>query len=148
MSEPFDPADTDAWIAHGRSPVQAAALADAWRRFPDLANDSPLDQRMARMRERVTALRPVMEAMAHMVEAEQVLPTRPDLCRYGNAGYNILDSPGQFNLDFGFFKNFPITERTRIQLRWELFNATNTPYFGDNMLKMAEWIRANGGGER
>src|SRR3546814_19146183 len=71
MSEPFDPADTDAWIAHGRSPVQAAALADAWRRFPDLANDSPLDQRMARMRERVTALRPVMEAMAHMVEAER-----------------------------------------------------------------------------
>src|SRR3546814_5967594 len=55
MSEPFDPADTDAWIAHGRSPVQAAALADAWRRFPDLANASPLDQRMARLRERVTA---------------------------------------------------------------------------------------------
>ena len=24
----------------------------------------------------------------------------------------------------------------------------NTPYFGDNMLKMAEWIRNNGGGER
>lgn len=71
MSEPFDPADTDAWIAHGRSPVQAAALADAWRRFPDLANDSPLDQRMARMRERVAALRPVMEAMAHMAEAER-----------------------------------------------------------------------------
>src|SRR3546814_4892977 len=71
MSSPFAPADTDAWIAHGVSPVQAAALANAWRRFPDLANDSPLDQRMARMRERVTALRPVMEAMAHMVEAER-----------------------------------------------------------------------------
>src|SRR3546814_13045470 len=71
MSEPFDPADTDAWIAHGRSPVQAAALADAWRRFPDLANDSPLDQRMARMRERVTALRPVTAAMAPLVGAER-----------------------------------------------------------------------------
>src|SRR3546814_1082610 len=71
MSSPFAPADTDAWIAHGVSPVQAAALADAWRRFPDLANDSPLDQRMARMRERVAALRPVMEAMAHMAEAER-----------------------------------------------------------------------------
>ena len=59
------------------------------------------------------------------------LPGRPDLCRYGNAGYNILNTPGQFNLDFGFFKNFGITERMRIQLRWELFNATNTPYFGD-----------------
>src|SRR3546814_10494594 len=49
MSEPFDPADTDAWIAHGRSPVQAAALADAWRRFPDLANDSPLDRKSTRL---------------------------------------------------------------------------------------------------
>ena len=58
------------------------------------------------------------------------LPSRPELCRYGDAGYNILDSPGQFNLDFGFFKNFGITETTKLQFRWELFNATNTPYFG------------------
>lgn len=71
MSEPFDPGDPAAWIAHGRSPDQAAALADAWRRFPDLPNDHPADQRMARMRERVTALRPVMEAMSRTVEAER-----------------------------------------------------------------------------
>src|SRR3546814_17019742 len=71
MSEPFDPADTDAWIAHGRSPVKAAALAAAWRRFPDLANDYPLDQRLARMRERVTPLRPVMEATPHWGEADR-----------------------------------------------------------------------------
>jgi len=58
------------------------------------------------------------------------VPSRQDLCRYGSAGYNILNSPGQFNLDFGFFKNFPITEEMKIQLRWEMFNATNTPYFG------------------
>ncbi|MDA1314631.1 MAG: carboxypeptidase-like regulatory domain-containing protein [Acidobacteria bacterium] len=57
------------------------------------------------------------------------LPTRPDLCRYGSSGYNILDSPGQVNLDFGFFKNFEITESTKLQFRWELFNAMNTPYF-------------------
>jgi hypothetical protein len=58
------------------------------------------------------------------------LPSRQDLCRFGNSGYNILDTPGQFNLDFGFFKNFGISEQTKLQLRWELFNATNTPYFG------------------
>ena len=55
---------------------------------------------------------------------------RDDLCHYGNNGYNTLDSPGQFNFDFGFFKNFEITETTKVQFRWEMFNATNTPYFG------------------
>ena len=58
------------------------------------------------------------------------IPGRQDLCHYGNSGYNILDSPGQANLDFGLFKNFPITETMKVQFRWELFNATNTPYFG------------------
>ena len=52
-----------------------------------------------------------------------------DRCHFGDAGYNILDSPGQVNLDFGLFKNFPITENVRLQFRWELFNAANTPYF-------------------
>ena len=50
-------------------------------------------------------------------------------CHFGNSGYNILDSPGQANLDFGLFKNFEISETTRVQFRWELFNALNTPYF-------------------
>jgi hypothetical protein len=57
------------------------------------------------------------------------VPDRQDRCHYGNSGYNILDSPGQFNLDFGFFKNFQVSETMKFQLRWELFNATNTPYF-------------------
>ncbi|MFN0171195.1 MAG: TonB-dependent receptor domain-containing protein [Bryobacteraceae bacterium] len=58
------------------------------------------------------------------------IPNRPDLCRFGNAGYNIINGPGQTNLDFGLFKNFPITERVRLQFRSEFFNALNTPYFG------------------
>ena len=57
----------------------------------------------------------------------------PDLvasrCHFGDSGYNILDAPGQANLDFGFFKNFNITETMKVQFRWELFNAFNTPYF-------------------
>jgi hypothetical protein len=58
------------------------------------------------------------------------LPTRPDLCRYGNSGVAILDSPGQRNLDFSMFKNFKITETVKFQFRSEFINAFNTPYFG------------------
>lgn len=55
---------------------------------------------------------------------------RPDLCHYGNSGRNIMDSPGQRNLDFSMFKNFAVTEAIKIQFRAEAFNITNTPYFG------------------
>jgi hypothetical protein len=57
-------------------------------------------------------------------------PARPDLCHYGNAGRNILVSPGQRTLDGSAFKNFVIRERLRLQFRAELFNALNTPFFG------------------
>lgn len=55
---------------------------------------------------------------------------RPDLCHYGNAGRNILDSPGMRDLDFSLFKSFSITERCALTFRTELFNALNTPHFG------------------
>jgi hypothetical protein len=58
------------------------------------------------------------------------IPGRMDLCHYGDAGVNILDSPGQRNLDFSMFKNFYMTERFKLQFRSEFFNAFNTPYFG------------------
>jgi hypothetical protein len=58
------------------------------------------------------------------------IPSRLDLCHYGSAGYNILESPGQRNLDFSLFKNFQVTERFKLQFRSEFFNALNTPYFG------------------
>ena len=41
----------------------------------------------------------------------------------------MLDSPGQRRVDFGLFKNFPITEAIKIQFRSEFYNAFNTPYF-------------------
>lgn len=49
---------------------------------------------------------------------------------YGNAGRNILLSPGLVNLDFGLHKAFRITERVNAQLRLESFNLTNTPALG------------------
>jgi hypothetical protein len=59
------------------------------------------------------------------------IPSRQDLCRFGTFGYNVMSGPGQRNLDFSVFKNFPFKERFNIQFRAEALNATNTPYFGD-----------------
>jgi len=71
ISEPFDPADERTWIARGRRPEHAAILADAWRRFPDLPTKADREARVARMRERALALRPVMEAMSKAADAER-----------------------------------------------------------------------------
>ena len=48
---------------------------------------------------------------------------------FGNLGRNTLTGPPLYNLDFGALKDFPVTERTKIQLRFEAFNFFNTPYF-------------------
>ncbi|MCC6589934.1 MAG: carboxypeptidase regulatory-like domain-containing protein [Bryobacterales bacterium] len=58
------------------------------------------------------------------------VPSRPDLCRYGTFGYNVLSGPSQRNLDFSMFKNFLIKEKFNVQFRAEAINSTNTPYFG------------------
>ena len=54
---------------------------------------------------------------------------RLNLGLYGNSGRSILEEPGRTSLDFSIFKNFQITERHRMQFRWEMYNATNTPPF-------------------
>jgi Carboxypeptidase regulatory-like domain/TonB-dependent Receptor Plug Domain len=45
------------------------------------------------------------------------------------AGRNIFVAPSYWNVDFGFIKTFPITERVRIQFRTEIFNAFNHTNF-------------------
>jgi hypothetical protein len=55
----------------------------------------------------------------------------PALYTYGNAGRNILHGPHLFATDLSFFKNFPIKERARFQLRVEMFNAFNSPQFSN-----------------
>ncbi len=72
MTDIFDPADAGCWMARGRPAHHANALADAWRRFPDLPNDAPLDARMARSRERVQMLRPLNDAMRLETEQQRV----------------------------------------------------------------------------
>ena len=50
--------------------------------------------------------------------------------RFGNAGRNILRADGIGNLDFGIIKNTRLGENVRVQLRADMFNATNTRNFG------------------
>jgi hypothetical protein len=47
-------------------------------------------------------------------------PIRP-----GNAGYGIVRNPGLWNLDFSLAKNFQIRDSMRLQVRTDMFNATN-----------------------
>jgi hypothetical protein len=48
---------------------------------------------------------------------------------FGNAGKNILEGPGAVETDFSLRKVFDISERTNLELRFELFNAFNHPVF-------------------
>ena len=50
--------------------------------------------------------------------------------QFGNVGRNILSGPGVWTLDFSAIKNFPVTERQRLQLRFETFNTLNHPALG------------------
>lgn len=69
MTDKFDPGDPACWTARGRPAHHAEAIAEAWRCFPDLPNDAPLEARIARTRERVRMLRPLHEAIS--METEQ-----------------------------------------------------------------------------
>jgi hypothetical protein len=51
--------------------------------------------------------------------------------RFGTAGYNSMRGPGLVNLDAGLFRDFPLTERFRLQFRAEAFNFTNTPHWSN-----------------
>jgi hypothetical protein len=49
----------------------------------------------------------------------------------GDAGRNLFVGPGNINLDASLFKEVPILDRAKLQLRIETFNALNTPHFGN-----------------
>jgi hypothetical protein len=50
--------------------------------------------------------------------------------RFGNSGRSIIVGPGIFNLDFGLYKTFRLSERLKLQFRSEYFNAFNHANFG------------------
>lgn len=69
--EPFDPADASCWLARGRTPAHATAIAGAWRDYPDLPPDAPAAERLARGRDRIAAMRPINDEIRVQVEAER-----------------------------------------------------------------------------
>jgi hypothetical protein len=45
---------------------------------------------------------------------------------------NIIRYPGFIGLDAGLYKSFTITEKVKLQARWEVFNVTNTQHLTGN----------------
>src|SRR5688572_18209081 len=64
------------------------------------------------------------------------------LDQWGNTGRNILRGPSQVQLDLTVSRTIPLSNRQRVDLRWEIFNALNTPVFA----KPASTFGANGYG--
>ncbi len=54
---------------------------------------------------------------------------QPTGARFGTCGLNNVRGPGLFNVDFGLFRKFQVTEKMDVQFRAEMFNVTNTPHF-------------------
>ncbi len=49
---------------------------------------------------------------------------------YGNVGRNSVIGPGIINFDFSTLKDFIVTEKLKVQFRFEAFNAPNHPNWG------------------
>ena len=48
---------------------------------------------------------------------------------FGDEGRNNLIGPGYSDVDFSAFKDFPVTERAKLQFRAEFFNLPNHTNF-------------------
>lgn len=48
---------------------------------------------------------------------------------FGNAPRDVYRGPGINNWDFSIYKNFPVSEKVRMQFRWEFYNLFNHTQF-------------------
>ncbi|MEO7649720.1 MAG: hypothetical protein ABIZ80_04580, partial [Bryobacteraceae bacterium] len=55
--------------------------------------------------------------------------TTPAAFRYGNAGRSIIEAPGYMNLDLSILRSFRVTEGSRLEFRYEIFNSLNHTNF-------------------
>ena len=64
---------------------------------------------------------------------------------FGNVGRNTVIGPPLFSVDFSLKKDMRFTERLRLQLRLDAFNAFNHPNFGSpNNSLSADHLDASG----
>jgi hypothetical protein len=82
-------------------------------------------------------IRPNVTANPNLPRNKRTLMKYFDTSAFNNsgigpvAGRNIVEGPGYVNLDSSIFKEIPIRETMRLQLRFEAFNAFNTPHFSN-----------------
>jgi len=57
--------------------------------------------------------------------------TQPDRNSLGNLGRNSVRGPGFTNYDVSLHRSFVVHEQTRLELRGEAFNITNSPHFSN-----------------
>jgi len=50
---------------------------------------------------------------------------------FGNSAKNLMYGPHEFGADAAIMKTWSLMEGTKLQFRWEAFNATNHPSFGN-----------------
>ncbi len=72
----------------------------------------------------VGCIDPTAYSIAALYPATQVFA-------YGNLGRNIFHGPGAETVDFSVFKNFPIKERLKFQIRFETFGLLNHSNFAN-----------------
>jgi hypothetical protein len=56
--------------------------------------------------------------------------SQPAAGTFGQQPRNVLRNPGFWEWDLGIRKNFPVTEKQRLQFRTEIFNVVNHPNWG------------------
>ena len=66
----------------------------------------------------------------------------PPVNAFGTVGRNTLRGDGIDNLDLAFYKSMTAPGDSRLQLRIEIFNAFNTPFF---LLPIADLTKVNAG---
>ena len=129
--ERLDPADVSTWLTRVRTPEHAAAIAAAWRDFPDLPPDASLQDRTARGRERIAAMRDgailVNTARGAVVDENAMM----DALGSGKLAHAGLDVFAVEPLP----PNHPLTKLPNVTL--SAHSAFRTPEASDNLIEAA-----------
>ena len=89
---------------------------------PDRIGNGNLDS--GEMGDLIRARMPIFDRSAFVVPAT-------NRGFYGNSARYVLTGPGNHTWNVGVHKNWALTEKSRVQFRWELFNAFNRVNFNN-----------------